>query len=395
VTIRRATRLDSVEISLIRQIQALGTPLSINLGIGEPNVEPTQAIRRMAEEVAREEPWRYSPNPGFPELRRLISDEEAPQYDPQHEICVTAGTEEGLYAVMQSFVDPGDQVLVPDPGFVSYPVLVSLAGGKAVPYALDPEGWEVDFDALERVWTPATKAIVVNSPSNPTGAVLSETTVRRIVAMAEERGTLIIADEVYREIHYGERPPTFGGRGGPVVVLNGMSKSQSMTGLRLGWVLAPADLMREIVKAHQYIATCASVFSQHLAMRILADGEARREWMETLRGAMGRQRDAAVAAARRAFGAEIAAPAAAFYLFAPVPSCTTVDLARSLATDAAVLTIPGSAFGRRGEGFLRVSYAAPVEVIQEGMERIGKHLELMEGTCGPGGSRKQEGGSRK
>ncbi len=384
MTIRPAARMSGVEISLIRQIQALATPLSINLGIGEPNVEPTAAMRRIAADVARAEPWRYAPNPGFLELRRLIGEQDAPQYDPQKEICVTAGTEEGLYAVMQAFVDPGDQVLVPDPGFVSYPVLTRLAGGTPVPYALDPEGWDVDFDQLERVWKKGTKAIVVNSPSNPTGAVLPETSVRRLAAMAAERGTLVIADEVYREIHYGARPPTFAGRGLDAVVLNGMSKSHSMTGLRLGWVLAPATLMPEIVKAHQYIATCASVFSQQLAMRILADGAARREWLEALRAAFARQRDAALGAAARAFGTDLTPPAGAFYLFAPVPACASADLARRLATDAAVLTIPGSAFGSRGEGFLRISYAAPVEVIQEGIERIGTYLEQMEGACGTG-----------
>lgn len=380
MTIRRASRMESVEISLIRQINALATPLSVNLGIGEPNIEPTPAIRSIAAAVAAEEPWRYSPNPGFAELRRLIAEEEAPQYDPQAEICVTAGTEEGLYAVMQTFVEPGDAVLVPDPGFVSYPVLVALAGGTAIPYALDADTWDIDFDQLERAWTTKVKAIVVNSPSNPTGAVIPEPSVRRLVAMAEERGTLIVADEVYREIHYGERPPTFGGRGARTIVLNGMSKSHSMTGLRLGWILAPAELMREIVKAHQYIATCASVFSQQLAIRLLADGESRREWLESVRGTFLRQRDVALAAAARALGVAVHPPAGAFYLFAPVPACESYDLARRLATDAAVLTIPGSAFGRRGEGFLRISFAAPVDVIQEGFARIGRYLEQMEAT---------------
>ena len=379
MTIRRASRLDGVEISLIRQINALATPLSINLGIGEPNIEPTPAIRELAAQVAREEPWRYSPNPGFPELRRLIADEEAPQYDPQNEICVTAGTEEGLYAVMQAFVDPEDEVLVPDPGFVSYPILAKLAGGTPVPYALDPEGWDIDFDHLDRVWKRGAKAIVVNSPSNPTGGVLGEASIRRIVEMAAERGTLIIADEVYRDIHYGDRPPSFAGRGAEAVILNGMSKSQSMTGLRLGWVLGPADLMREIVKAHQYIATCASVFSQQLAIRLLSEHAVRREWLELLRTAFQAQRDAALAAGARALKVEIAPPGGAFYLFAPVPACETADLARRLATDAAVLTIPGSAFGRRGEGFLRISYAASIDQIQKGFERIGRYLEQVEG----------------
>jgi aspartate aminotransferase len=382
VTARRAARLEGVEVSLIRQIQALATPLSINLGIGEPNLEPTPAVRAIAAEVAASQPWRYSPNPGFPELRRLIAEEEAPQYDPQREICVTAGTEEGLYAVMQAFVDPGDEVLVPDPGFVSYPILASLAGGTPVPYALDPETWDVDFDHLERVWTKKANAIVVNSPSNPTGGVLPESTVRRIAAMAEERGALVIADEVYRDIHYGESPPSFAGRRGSILVLNGMSKSHAMTGLRLGWVLGPAELMTEVIKAHQYIATCASVFSQQLAIRLLSDAPARTAWLETVRTAFRAQRDAALGAARRALGVDLPPPGGAFYLFAPVPACATADLARKMAIDAAVLTIPGSAFGARGEGFLRISYAARVEDIQHGFERIGRYLAQIDEACG-------------
>ncbi|HVR44059.1 MAG TPA: pyridoxal phosphate-dependent aminotransferase [Thermoanaerobaculia bacterium] len=369
-----ARRFASVEISLIRQIQALATPLTINLGLGEPNLEPDARLRALAAEAAAGGSWRYSPNAGLLALRRAISDLEAPQYDPAAEICVTAGTEEGLHAVFQAFVEEGDEVLVPDPGFLSYPVLTRIAGGTPVPYALDPEGWGIDFDSLEKGWTRRTKAVVVNSPSNPTGGVLDETSVRRVVAMAQERGALVISDEVYRDIHYEGAPPSFGGRGEGVIVAGGLSKSHAMTGLRLGWVLAPAELMSTIVKAHQYIATCASVFSQELALRIFADPEADRAWRESVRERFRIQRDTAVAVALQALGEGITPPAGAFYLFIPVPRCDTVELARSLALDAAVLTIPGTAFGRRGEGFLRVSFAAEPAAIQHGIERIGRHL---------------------
>lgn len=328
----------------------------------------------MAASVASEESWAYSPNAGAPKLRRAIAQLGGSRYDPRAEICVTAGTEEGLHAVFQAFLQPDDEVLVPDPGFVSYPVLAKLAGATPRPYPLDPDSWSIDSTALEKAWTPRTRAIVVNSPSNPTGGVVDEESVRAVVDLARERDALVISDEVYREIHYGERPPSFAGRGDHVVVLAGLSKSHGLTGLRIGWVLASADVMRTVVKAHQYIATCASVFSQDLALRILTEGEWNRRWLEAARAQMRQQRDVAVAAVRRSLHGPMAEPEGAFYLFLPIPECDSVALAKELATEAAVLTVPGAAFGARGEGFLRISFAADVESIQHGISRIADYL---------------------
>ena len=354
-------------------MNALATPLTINLGIGEPHLEPDATLRSMAAAAATAS-WRYSANAGHLSLRQAIASHYDDRYDPQSEVCVTAGTEEGLYAVMQALVDEGHDVLVPDPGFVAYSTLVRMAGGTPRPYALDPEGWDVDLAALEKAWTPSTRAVIVNSPSNPTGGVAGGETMRRVAAMAKDRGAVVISDEVYREIHYEERPASLSGENDHVIVVSGLSKSHGMTGLRLGWILAGQTLMTPVLKAHQYIATCASVFSQDLALRIFSAPEWNAGWLDGVRAQMRRQRDAAVAAASAALQVPVEAPRGAFYLFVPVPSCDTVGLARALAIDAAVLTIPGIAFGRRGEGFLRVSFAAEVETLQHGMDRIGRHL---------------------
>lgn len=328
----------------------------------------------MAADVAREGSWAYSPNAGAAKLRQAIAELAGSRYDPRGEICVTAGTEEGLYAVFQAFLQPGDEVLVPDPGFVSYPVLAKLAGATPRPYPLDPDSWSVDLAALEKTWTPETRAIVVNSPSNPTGGVVDEESVAAVVDLARERGAIVISDEVYAEIYYGKRPPSFVGRGDHVVVLGGLSKSHGMTGLRIGWVLASAELMKTIVKAHQYIATCASVFSQDLALRVLSESDWNRRWLDAARAQMLHQRDAAVAGVRRSLHGPVAEPEGAFYLFLPIPECDSVGLAQALATEAAVLTVPGAAFGRRGEGFLRISFAVDVETIQSGISRIADYL---------------------
>src|ERR1041385_5816438 len=161
-----AKRLDGIEISLIRQINALATPLSVNLGIGEPNLEPDETLREMARRAAPTS-WRYSPNAGALSLRKRLGDAFGVD---KAEVCVTAGTEEGLYAIFQAYVGEGDEVLVPDPGFLSYATLAKLCGATVKTYALEPPSWK--FDALKI--TKKTKLIVVNSPSNPLGSVVDE-----------------------------------------------------------------------------------------------------------------------------------------------------------------------------------------------------------------------------
>ena len=167
------------------------------------------------------------------------------------------------------------------------------------------------------------------------------------------------------------------GRGENVLVVGGMSKSHGMTGLRLGWILGSQALMAPIVTAHQYIATCASAFTQALAEMILSDEAGNAAWLEKMRAQFRTQREAALYAIEHELEAELPPPAGAFYAFAPVPTCDTLYLAKAMATDAAVLVIPGIAFGSLGEGFVRISYAAPVEQIGTGIERMGRYLRAL------------------
>jgi len=389
-----AKRLANIELSLIRQINALATPLSVNLGIGEPNVEPDETLREFAVRAAATGSWHYTANPGNVSLRKLIAGENG--FDPKSEVCVTAGTEEALFSIFQAYVDPGDEVLVPNPGFLAYATLARIAGATPVAYELEPGSagvppavehdfardggrdtrapraaeWCVDVDALLRKITPKTKLIVVNSPSNPLGSVIDGETLQRIA----NAGPLVVSDEVYREIWYDAPPPSMLGMSGNVIVVGGMSKSHAMTGLRLGWVLAREAVMKPIVTAHQYIATCASAFSQSLAESILSDADWNRSWLERIRAQFRTQREAALFSIERELDATIPPPAGAFYAFVPVPACDTVTFAKTLATDAAVLVIPGVAFGSLGEGFVRISYAASIEDIGAGIERIGRWL---------------------
>lgn len=363
---RVARRLHDIELSLIRQINALATPLSTNLGIGEPNVEPDETLREFAARAAATGSWHYTPNAGTLALRKLIAGDDA----ETKQVCITAGTEEALFAIFQAYVDPGDEVLVPNPGFVAYATLARIAGATAVPYEIEPPDWRLDADALLRRITPKTKLIVVNSPSNPLGSVIDRDTLQRIA----NAGPLVVSDEVYREIWYDAPPPSMRGMSDNVIVVDGMSKSHGMTGLRLGWAIAAPDVMTAIITAHQYIATCASAFSQSLAESILSHAEWNAGWLERVRAQFRTQREAALFAIARELEIDVVPPAAAFYAFVPVPSCTTLTFAKALATDGAVLVIPGVAFGSLGEGFIRISYAAPVEAIGTGIERIGRWL---------------------
>lgn len=359
---KTAKRLNGIELSLIRQINALATADSINLGIGEPNIEPDETLREMARRATATS-WHYTPNAGAMSLRKRLA--ERPE-----EVCVTAGTEEGLYSIFQAYLDDGDEVLVPDPGFVSYATLARLAGATPVAYPLEPPDWKIDVDALLAKITPRTKLIVVNSPSNPLGSIVNKETLERIA----DAGPLVVSDEVYREIWYDERPPSMRGMGDNVIVVGGMSKSHSMTGVRLGWVYASESLMKPIITAHQYVATCASVFAQALAELILSNAQWNASWLERVRAEFREQRDAALFSIERDLEARIPPPAGAFYAFVPVPFCESIPFAKSLATDAGVLVIPGAAFGKRGEGFVRISYAAPVQQIGVGIERMGRYL---------------------
>jgi aspartate aminotransferase len=363
-----AKRFENIEISLIRQINALATPLCVNLGIGEPNVEPDENLRKLAVEAAATGSWHYTPNAGTLSLRKLIAGESG--YDARTEVCVTAGTEEALFSIFQAYVDPGDEVLVPNPGFLAYATLARIAGATPVTYDLEPPEWLVDFDALRKKITPKTKLIVVNSPSNPLGSVIDSETLQAIADL----GPLVVSDEVYREIWYDEPPPSMLGMSGNVIVVGGMSKSHAMTGLRLGWAMAAEPVMKPIVMAHQYIATCASSFSQSVAEAILIRPDWNRAWLEGIRAQFGKQREKALAAITRELEVTIPPPAGAFYAFVPVPACDTVTFAKTLATDAAVLVIPGVAFGSLGEGFIRISYAAKLDDINYGIGQIGRWL---------------------
>ncbi len=364
-----AHRLDGIEMSLIRQLNLLATPLTVNLGIGEPNLEPDEMLRDMARRAATTS-WHYSLNAGSLSLRKRVA--EGTVYDPKTEVCITSGTQEALYAIFQAYVNPGDEVLVPDPGFTSYPTVAKLCGATVVPYVIEPPQWKVTLDSMR--FSRNTKLVVVNSPSNPLGSIIDAETLALIARKAADHGAVVVSDEVYHHIWYDAPPPSMAGSLDNVLVVSGMSKSHGMTGLRLGWIMARADVLKPVYTTHQYINTCASVFSQNLTEMIFDNKEWNAGWLDAVRAQFRTQRDAALHSIEKELEAKIQPPVGAFYAFVPVPSCDTLTFTKTLASDAAVLVIPGVAFGEAGEGFVRISYASSLEQIGSGMERMGRWL---------------------
>lgn len=367
----RAARFDGVGVSLIRRMAAHRRDTTIDLGLGEPNIEPAEWMRELASKIARDSSWSYSANAGYPSVRAAVASYTGTVTDG---VCVTAGSQEALYAAMQTYVSPGDEILVPDPGFLAYPTVVRLAGGTAVTYPLDAPDWTLDRDSLRARVTERTRGIILNAPSNPMGSTLSRSDLEFVGELAARHGLIVFSDEVYREIWYGA-PPTAAREIIPdALVIGGLSKSHSMTGLRVGWIAGEPEHVAPVIIAHQYITTCASVVSQRIAEGVLAHSD-NESWLESLRARMRERREAAIDAWRAAASTPVAPPAGAFYLFAPVPSCGTIRFCEQLIEQKDVLAIPGAAFGEGGEGWLRISCATDESLLREGISRIGEMLD--------------------
>jgi aspartate/methionine/tyrosine aminotransferase len=370
-----AGRMLGMEKTMIRRINDLADASCINLGLGELKFPTPKAILDHVRENLGA--WRlgYSPNEGFPELRRLIAEQSGESVSPE-QVCVTVGAEEALLDVLMVLVGAGDEVLIPDPGFPAYPSLVRLAGGEPITYPLLPED-DFAFRA-ERVTgliTGKTKAVIINSPNNPTGSVHSSKQLETLARGVQALPLTVISDEVYRDIVFGEPAVSFAALADRCVTVNSLSKSHSMAGWRIGWCVAPPDIAKAVRTFHQLAVMCVPSLSQYAAIHALrgfADQELR-ENLEELR----KRRDFAMACVDRYTGFPYVAPAGTFYLFVDVSRrlakfSNSLDAALKLLAEEKVVTIPGSAFGQIGERYLRISFAPEPDALEEGIRRMGR-----------------------
>ena len=368
-------RLQGIEKSVIRQVFDRALPGSINLGLGEPDLPTPDVIRRAAVKVITEEQNGYTSHAGLNALREKIAADYPHLEQNPERVIVTAGSQEALYLALLALVDEGDEVLLPNPGFVAYPTIVRMAGGTAKFYRLPARnGFAFAAEEFRRALTPQTKVVVCISPSNPTGRTLSNTDLQIIADAVRDHGAYLISDEIYRELYYtSQRPESLSAFADRTIVISGLSKSMSMTGWRLGWLGGDEATVRAALVLHGYVTTCASTVSQKAALVAWSDeaAAARAGFRETFRS----RRDHLLELIATELGLNAVTPDGAFYTMVDVSRYgPSMKVAEAL-LEARVVTVPGAAFGSESEGFLRVSFCADHETLSEGVTRIKRGLE--------------------
>ena len=364
---KSSKRIDEIPMSGIRKMFDLAGPGSVNLGLGEPDLNPpAEAIEGMCE-ASRQGRNKYGPTAGIPELRDAIADYFSKFGEMKgSNIMVTPSGSTALLEVTQSMIDPGDEVLVPSPGFVIYAPHVRLAGGTPVEYRLTDDGaFQPDMDDIVSKITPRTTMIIVNTPSNPTGGVLTQESKDALVDLAWEKDITILSDEVYCEFIYEGSHVSFMDSPECAVVVNGFSKMMAVTGWRMGFVFANDEMMEPLIKMQYHV--CASP-NMPAMYGILAALPHMQGYLDDARRTFRGRRDLICKRINEIDGMSIEPPKGAFYAFPTYErDILSQDLANELAR-AGLICTPGSAFGTYGEKHLRFSYAADEDKISRGMD---------------------------
>jgi aspartate/methionine/tyrosine aminotransferase len=350
----------------------------LHLEVGEPDFPPPPAAIEACSRALRDGETRYTDSRGLLELREAIAADSAARFgvrvDPEH-VLVTSGTSPAMLLVFQLLVEPGAEVVIGSPHYPCYPNFVRVCGGVPVFVPTDPAaGYALDPDAVRKALTPRTRAIVVGSPANPTGAVQSESTLRALA----ELGPPLVSDEIYDGLLYdGARVTSALELGVPAYVLDGFSKRYAMTGFRLGWLVAPAEAQRPLRTLQQNLFISANRFVQHAGLAALQHGA---DTVAAMRSAYLRRRDLLIAGLRKLGFGIPRAPAGAFYVFADARAFDTDSkrLAFRLLERAHVGVAPGVDFGAAGEGWLRFCYAASEATIEEALQRLARALSELD-----------------
>lgn len=371
-----AGRLRGIQKSAIRQLFDRARPGSINLGLGEPDLPTPDVIRREAVRIISEEQNGYTSHAGLPALRERVAGDYRRQGMTPEQVIITAGSQEALYLALMTIVDEGDEVLLPDPGFVAYPTIVRMAGGVPVFYRLPREQY-FGFDAEEfaRCLTPRTKVVVAISPSNPTGRILYPKDLQAMADALRGTGVLAISDEIYRDLYFTiARPDSLSDYYERTLVIGGLSKSMSMTGWRLGWLCGESAVIKSALVLHGYVTTCASTVSQKAALAAWTE-EAERERARA-RSIFSERCYHLLALISDELSLSAVIPEGAFYTMMEVGAYgSSMEVAERL-LEHGVITVPGEAFGLESEDFLRVSFCADLSALTEGVRRIREALKL-------------------
>lgn len=376
-------RVQSVPPSGIRRFFDIAATMKdvISLSIGEPDFVTPDRIRKAGIESIQRGETKYTSNSGTEELRHALAEHLATRYhiryDPEAELLITVGVSEALHCAMLATIDPGDEVIVPEPCFVAYKPSVAFAGGKAVVVETRVEdNFQVTGEAIERAITPRTKGILIGYPNNPTGAVMTREKLLQVAHLAEEHNLLVFSDEIYDRLVYGIEHVCFASLPGMrerTILLGGFSKDYAMTGWRVGYVAANPEISGAIRMVHQYIIMSAPTMGQVAALEGLLHAEGDVQEMV----AQYDQRRQVIVAGFNAIGLPTFEPHGAFYAFPDIrpTGLTSDEFCEKLLTEEHVAVIPGSAFGACGEGFVRVCYAASMANIEEALTRIERFVK--------------------
>jgi aminotransferase len=352
----------------------------ISLGIGEPDFDTPEPIVQAGIESLKRGETHYSSNAGLMELRQAISQQiehlYGVSYDPAGEILVTVGVSEALYLALAATLDPGDEVIVPEPCFVAYAPEVVFAGGRPVIVPTTVENnFQVTAEDIAAAITPRTKALLIGYPNNPTGAVMSRERMNAVAVVAEQHDLLVISDEIYDRLVYGVDHvcfPSLPRMRSRTVLLQGFSKAYAMTGWRVGYIAAPVEILGTIYKVHQYTIMCAPTVAQYAALAALREGE---PYVQEMTAEYDRRRRLIVGGLNE-IGLACFEPQGAFYAFPSIgiSGLDENEFAEKLLQEEQVALVPGSAFGEAGRGYVRCSYATAYEKIEEALERLRRFV---------------------
>ncbi|WP_158737792.1 aminotransferase [Alteribacillus sp. YIM 98480] len=353
----------------------------ISLGVGEPDFVTPWNVREASIASMERGFTAYTANPGVIELREEIASYLDKQfstlYNPESEIIVTVGASEAIDIAIRATVNPGEEVIVIEPGFVAYAPIVSLAGGVPVPIGTKKENeFKITKEELEAAITPNTKAVMLSFPNNPTGAVMAKEDLLPIAEVIEKHNLLVLSDEIYAELSYDNKHYSFANLPAMrdrTILISGFSKAFAMTGWRIGFVCAPQDIAQAMLKIHQYTMMCASSLAQYGALEALQNGREQVERMVT----SYRQRRNFIVKAFSEIGLPCHLPGGAFYAFPSIEQTgmSSETFAEALLKEEKVAVVPGDVFGEGGENHIRCSYATSMDSLQTAIERIGRFLK--------------------
>ena len=380
-------KVTAIEPSGIRKFFDIVSEMkdAVSLGVGEPDFDTPWHIREEGIYSLEKGRTFYTSNAGLKELReeicRYLSRRMNLSYDPLHEVMITVGGSEAIDAALRAMINPGDEVLIPQPSFVSYVPCTIMADGKPVIIELEEKDqFKLTREKLLEKITPKTKILVMPFPNNPTGAIMEKEELAEIAEIVAEKDLFVISDEIYSELCYLGEPvsiASFPGMRERTVVINGFSKAYAMTGWRLGYACAPANILAQMLKIHQFAIMCAPTTSQYAAVSALKNGD---KDVEIMRESYNQRRY--LLHAFKEMGLDCFEPFGAFYAFPSIKrfGMSSDEFANRLLREEKVAVVPGTAFGSCGEGYLRISYAYSLESLKEALERLERFVKKLDGS---------------